>query len=66
MLMNVQQCHVILMLVAPTLMGVMNALATVGTLEMESHAQVLLYVTLRVYISVSEVALDTICLTKFL
>ena len=47
--MNVQQSHVILMLVAPTLMGVMNALATVGTLEMESHAQVLLYVTLRVY-----------------
>ena len=45
--MNVQQCqeYVILMLVAPILMGVMNAFATVGTLEMESHAQVLLYVT---------------------
>ena len=42
MLMNVKQCQVdvMLTLIAPTLMGVMNALATVGTLEMGSHAQV--------------------------
>ena len=51
MLMNVQQCqdYVILMLVAPTLMGVTNAFVTVGTLAMEHHAQVLLHATLRVY-----------------
>ena len=40
--MNVKQCqdHVMLMLFAPTLMGVMCALATVGTLEVEVYAQV--------------------------
>ena len=41
-LMNVKQCqkYVMLTLIASILMGVMNALATVGTLEMGCHAQV--------------------------
>ena len=44
-LMNVQQCqdHVMLMLTAPTLMEVMNALAIVDILEMELHAWVCEY-----------------------
>ena len=45
--MSVLKCqnHVMLMLFAPTLMGVMNALAAVATLEVEPHAQVLAYWT---------------------
>ena len=45
-MMNVKQSqdHVMLMLFAPTLMGVMSALVTVGTAEMDLHARVILYV----------------------
>jgi len=38
------QDPVLLMLLAPTLMAVMSALATVGTLEMAYNAQVLLHI----------------------